>query len=976
MPWLRHTSDEVNIFHPEFESAVNETLREMGLQESYRWIHHYKTVGNSLVPDYVLLNSARQWIIAVEIKRTRADVFSTRYQIQAKSYAEENRSAFPATSPRYFAITNLESTLLFAINEGRPVNECRLQEGLFNSGDFIQGTSMTHRNKFIQDWIQIINRVTSSSIPLFDTVWPGVLSDWLSCSASIPTRGSIAIPEPTTPNWTAVRDYFSESIYIDSARIFLLRCLIAEYLRGTLIRYGHPQGDSIPPVLPDKARVGNTIDALRTIDFKVIFEDFSANIYRSLDDPILVSALMNYINLMTEPGRKIVDFARTRLDSTELVDSIFTALHPVETQAIYGKVQTDPELAAILACLTINGPVNHIMDPCCGDGVLLSAAYDRLIQLGIEGSAACSSLRGIEVDPISVRLSSLQISLKQPASVSPANALSIVQGDLFCSSDEIGQANVILMNPPFKRYEAQDERPVPIELRQHYANAIENVDGEASLTIGGQANLFNYYVEYVGKSVTDNTVLGIILDNRWYHNRYGESLRTFIKNGFLIIGIVEYPHSVFFAGLTIATSIVIMRKSDILLEDHRVKFIRCKVDPRGVDFNVLSACIHGRDTWPTDWSCREVRQADLDPKIGWKSYFTRDLDNNYRSLKWPKLGTLFRQSRRGSLEKEGGGTSVFQFPFNRRKFGNQRIAITENRRRFQTEKGRALTNSENILLREYAAGIPAEYRGYAIKNADRINNYELTEGDVNLDQTLEPPTLREHRELFLNGRSDWTVHHDLALEEIYTNPLVRRYADGVDNIIGLREGVLSREELWHGLCEPIAGELIIPRKMRAGHRVHINQHYFNPADRQIRISSNFITFMDCQAYDDENGLDRLTAVRLIAAYLISSYGQLQFEMEGYNREGVLSVEDEHLQKIHIFDPRWISPELRQSIIEAFHQLPYPILTDRLSPSQPERNRLDALFTEAICARHPEMQADQLLVEVHNALDEWIDARQP
>jgi hypothetical protein len=125
-----------------------------------------------------------------------------------------------------------------------------------------------------------------------------------------------------------------------------------------------------------------------------------------------------------------------------------------------------------------------------------------------------------------------------------------------------------------------------------------------------------------------------------------------------------------------------------------------------------------------------------------------------------------------------------------------------------------------------------------------------------------------------------------------------------------------------------------------------------------------------------DGLDRATATRLVAAFLVSSFGRLQFEIEGYNREGLLSMEKTHLGRIRVFDPRWVRPKSRQAILNAFGALPYPILANRRSSEQTERNALDALLAAEIADRYPQFNAADLLSEVHAALDEWLEARQP
>jgi len=208
------------------------------------------------------------------------------------------------------------------------------------------------------------------------------------------------------------------------------------------------------------------------------------------------------------------------------------------------------------------------------------------------------------------------------------------------------------------------------------------------------------------------------------------------------------------------------------------------------------------------------------------------------------------------------------------------------------------------------------------------------------------------------------------------NARVRPYIDLVEGTVNLNDTVLEREKRWLALREPYAGELILPRKTRSGHRVYVNPFPFIDGGRQVRISSNFLTYGGVLATDEGTNLDRRTSVRLIAAFLVSAFGQVQFEAEGVNREGLLSLEQQQISRIKVFDPRWIAPENREPILEAFGRLPYPVATDRLSAEQPLRNELDRLFSIEIAQRIGTADSTSLLTTVHSALDEWIEARRP
>jgi len=936
-----------------------------------------RTPANPLIPDFVLRRRAsRQWLLAVELKRSRESVLSTRNQVQAKAYAETNQNLYSPTAPRYFAISNLEVTLLHALNGNRPPEECRLQGGYLESGDFHTMLEATHRGQFLQHIRHIVQIVGSGQPPVFETVWPSILTDLLAYVAEAVAIPHARLEEPQTPNWPIVRDYFGSGPSVDSARVLFLRCLMAEYLRGILLKYQHPRANDIPPAQPNLAALATTIAALQQIDFRSLFEAHAPTLYRELAPPALRCLLTAYLESLLAPQRRVVDLAITRLDAPDLVDSLLSRVYPPEVQDQTGKIRTDPELAALLAWLTFTSPTGLIADPCCGDGALLSAAYQFLEDQRIGSADALAALTGIEADPVALRLAEVRLALKQTATLQPEPPVSLTYGDMFAHPEIIQSASGVLMNPPFKRYEDQVERPVPAELRTHYNQAIRAIDGHRSQTTGGQANLFHYYVEFVIKAARPNTFIGIVLDNKWYHNGYGAVLRRLLLDRSEILGIIEYPHWAFFAHWTIATSLLVVRKTAHTNPDHSVKFVRARIDPRGVDLRAVSQAFHHGGTWPVDWQCREEQQSQLKPSEGWKKYFGAALENDFRLEDWLFLPDLFQWSRRGSLEKEGGGVEVYEFPFDRTDYGPRREA-RPNGIGFQTVEAGPLTVAENRTLRELAAQIPDAYRGWALRNSDEVDHFELTLADVQKDQTLEPPSLRSiYDQLFLRDRTPWTAEHEQALTEMRAHPEVGAFIAAVEDIVGLRESILDRKKIWNVLREPVTGELIIPRKTRIGHRVYVNPFAFDLASRQIRISSNFIGFRDCVVTNAASGLDRGTATRLVAAFLVSSFGQLQFEIEGYNREGLLSMEKTHLARIRVFDPRWIRPERRQAILNAFSALPYPIPADRQSSEQTERNALDALLAAEIAIRYPRFDTVDLLSEVHAALDEWLEARQP
>lgn len=972
MPWLNHSDDEVLQFHPAFQAVADHILVDMGIATQCHWEHHPVSTGVQVIPDFVLIETAtNRWILVVEIKRSRAAVFSERNQVQAKGYAEANRLLYPSRFPQYFCVTNMEVTLLFALNGSNPPRDCRIQGMAFDSGSFLPGTSATHQQQFFIDFSQVIDYVRNTQNPVFEVVWPRIVRSMISHSEDLPYDSVIDLSKNVVP--AVVANYFSGGPSEAPRRDLLLRCLSIEYFKGVLARFNHPLARQMPSVRGDVDQVGNAIDELRRIDFSGLFENNAAALYRGLAaNPLYRPALESFLSEIR--SEHVNRLAATRADVFEFPDVIISETYSLPVQDARGKAQTDPDLAALLAALVIDDVDTTVFDPGCGDGSLLSAAYDLLQAHGLSHAEILSRIRGIDADALATKVAAIRLILKEPFALSSQDPCHITPGDMFSSPKSFSGIDVVLMNPPFKRYEAQDEAPIPLELRNHFRSKIEEL-GRTVETAVGQANIYNLYVEYVIKSCAEETTFGIILDNRWYHNKIATPLRKLLLRECTILALVEYPHKNYFTDWIIATSILVVRKG-AAKSSHNVQFLRT-TDPMRSDFSTVGAALRGQCDYPSDWSVNYVNQKFLTAKDSWKSHFSPSLQQEYRCGDWPNIEQLFANRRRGSLAKEGGGVAVFEFPFNRSEYGPYRLA-NPKRQRFETTRGRGLTRLENERLKSSASQIPPQFRGYAVQNSDQLSGYTLSVKDVTQDETLEAPSQRlsAMQATYWHGRRSWDKALDSVVAELMKDASVAMYVQDIEKTVGLNEAVLPKGLLFNVLREPIAGELIIPRKLRMGHRVHINPFPYAPQGRQVRLSSNFLSYGDCQATDLGTGLTRKTSVELIAAFLMSSFGWLQCEIEAVNREGVRSLEKSHVQNIKIFDPRWVRVENRDVISAAARSLPYPLRTDRSPYVQPELQALDKLFADEIVAHNPTLSREDLLQEVWQALTEWLDARNP
>jgi len=975
MGWLKYSDDEVNVFHPEFQNIGNRVLHNLKIEEDYHWEHHLNTSGSKVIPDFVLIDTkTNTWCLVVEIKRSKSAVFSTRHQIQAKGYADENSSLYRPKWPLYFAISNMETSLLFAQNGSNPPKYCRIKDMTFNSGNFLINNATKHKQKFEEHLAIVVSYCLSTNSPVFESYWPRLTKSLIDRTKPIVYDPIISYN--STVNEDEVSKYFAgEYSELDKIQL-LLRCLLTEFLQGILKKYNHPKVKRLSANKGTLNELIKSITILKSIDFSGIFELDISKFYQATNKVKSINlALEEYIQELI--SQNVDRNAETREDSLELPDLLVEELYPLEIQEKKGKVQTDPDLAYLLSSIAIEygGSAEMILDPGCGDGSLLSAAYDVLKENGVSHLKAIQSIMGIEIDPVAAKIAALRLALKEPYSISEKETCPTLCLDMFTAKKHFLEAQIIIMNPPFKRYEDQDSSPIPQSIRSYYSSIIEKEFGKVETNIG-QVNIFHYYLEYIIKASNIDTIIGVVLDNKWYHNKYGEVLREFILRTCSILSVVEYPHDAYFKNWSIATSLLFLKVGKPE-KSHDVSFIRCR-NPFRNDFKIVSKAMANKQEFPSNWSANKHLQSSLG-KTSWKENFSNALENEFRNHDWPILDDLFKFSRRGSLAKEGGGIAVFEFPFKRTNYGPSRTKKPAPRSKYQTVKGDKLSKEANVKLKELASNIPDINRGLAIQNADQIDGYIISTESASKDQTLESPMMRSPSlsKLFFNKRRvAWSADLDNALKELSTEPHTKKYISSISKLVGLNDKTLTKQEIWNVLREPYAGELIIPRKIRIGHRIHINEFAYDQNKRQLRLSSNFFSYSDCIAIDNKNGLDRIMAVELISAFLMSSFGQLQFEIESFNREGARSIEQHQLNKIRIFDPRWIAKSDRDKILSIFRRLPYPLPTDIPPYLQEDLIALDSLFAKQIITKIPDLDADELIEEVQQTLFEWIEIRKP
>ena len=318
--------------------------------------------------------------MVIEIKRRPDTVNSERTQIQAKGYAEANVTWFRHKHPHYFAVTNLEFTYLFALRGGLPPRECRVGEGMsFASGSFLTTPKPAHRAVFQNDIETLMTFSISELNPSFQVVWPSIVKTMFSYASQVPYLP--LFDETRNVGSAIVRDYFSIDRKSEAKNELLLRCLVADYLAGILNKYNHPKGKTLNRIGHTLSSAANSIFSLNSIDFVGVFGTNISNIFIQLQKHTpQKNSIESYLSALY--AANVAALAACRGDSLTLADILIEESAPALLREGHGRAATDPELASLLVGMAITSAEDRVLDPGFGEGNLLSAAYDRLIEFG------------------------------------------------------------------------------------------------------------------------------------------------------------------------------------------------------------------------------------------------------------------------------------------------------------------------------------------------------------------------------------------------------------------------------------------------------------------------------------------------------------------------------------------------------------------------------------------------------------------
>lgn len=224
-----------------------------------------------------------------------------------------------------------------------------------------------------------------------------------------------------------------------------------------------------------------------------------------------------------------------------------------------------------------------VIDPACGSGAFLIAAYDYLkkeldeindriadlkgrtqelfdgdemYDASLENEYLIKCLYGVDLNPESVEISKLSLWLRTLTKDKPLTNLddniksgnSITEFDFQEEFPEVfakGGFDVVIGNPPY--------------VEQKKIKDIKHILEEKYDTYNSMADLYCYFYELAVKMLKTGGVMGYITSNSWLNVDYGINIRKLLNN-YYIIEIEDHNGEKIFSDAQVETNIIILKK--------------------------------------------------------------------------------------------------------------------------------------------------------------------------------------------------------------------------------------------------------------------------------------------------------------------------------------------------------------------------------------------------------------------------------
>jgi|GEM_PF-859140 len=862
MPQIWYNSDEVSVFQPAVELALNNALVSCGYDGIAEVVHNPNIPNSSTIPDCAIrLKASQRFIFIVEVKRTQRDVESQRYQNQSRSYVTDFGTHWEPTYHKYFCVTNIERLVLLADRQGVPLTSCVLKDNpkqhtLFNPVNHDATVSIAELQTTFENILPLIFKRVA---PDWDNNWELVIQSFHNNYIAL--KNSLGYPE-------AVR---KELTLYELFRLLAYAYLKDFYTQTASANAAHfrnypPNNATLPQFTTNLA---NNYNRIIQLDFRQIFIDHPNQGQRIFPDNFSANYLQYFKDLIQCFAQHNNNAVADNSSPSYVFNLLTSKIYDRDELHRKGKIMSDAELSNLLAVLCIDSHSAKVLDPGCGDGALLDAAYDQINLLASSANQIkthnqiLSQIDGIEIDPFLSQLSSFRLLSKNLSQVNNTTVANILIGDVFHNARP-NQYDVVLMNPPFLRNDNPDT-PITTADKARMIGAINAQGLNCFVTNASQPNLYFYFTNFIWHYLRANGKAGIILMTKFLNNEDGEHLKQFISDK--VEAIISYPRK-YFEDFVVSTVIVVLKKGN---NSPNVSFVRvADENVLLIPENIKTILALNADTVTASYKLKVVPRNTLVAADNWRQYLQDSNYDNFSNLNFlVNIEHHFGDVSRGGAEASGASTIIFP--------------TFDNAANHYFGLGKRLTTAQqNAGAVRTRIDIPVALNGnvgFGIQNNFQRRNYVLTVNDIELDKAFHFP-----------ARADRNETNALPVALQANKDLVDLFDDCVTEFGLAKWGTIVNSAFRN----TIIPKILIPRADRTKHCV-----YYNPHNHNLTLSTNFFYCNDLQN-QNANATDE-QQYKFITAFLLSTFGQIQFELNANNQEGLRKLEGFQIKRFKIPD---------------------------------------------------------------------------
>ena len=859
---LTYFDDEVKKYHPVVEQCLNDALFNTGLDGKYAIKHHYGEQTDG-IPDFVLVESKTDDRVAViEVKKTPGDTLSPRYGAQAMKYVRSLKDKnWGKDYPLHFCVTNIEFTQFYHYRDEVSPMGCVLQGSPHKAGNFNTGyaeTLMQFTKRFERYFLDINKKVEPIIDGYFAEISLGLHSAFDELQELL--------------GWADSKFGKATELERETAIYELLRISFYYYIQGKYTEMGSKNSTFFADLeINENSKL--LVQNIETAFCKAMEIDFEDILVNNSDDSMfprgvaenetIADIFSRFLRIMNKNSKLGISYRSELIDYVSLITGV---LYNHEHMRVNGKVMSDEILANILAGFSINSPSDIVIDPSCGDGNLLLGAYNRLKSLGERNhNQLLSQLHGIEIDRNLIQLARFKLLCSDLNSVNKNTKTEISIGD--CILDDFpNKYDAILMNPPFIRNDTlTDSQKI---IAKNYKGHLSKVNGKLSLWSEyskfktTQPNFYHYHIENGLKFLKDDGVMATIVMEKMLNNKDGYGLKNLLLNH--LEAIISYP-SDFFKDSSVTTCILIMKKNP---NTANIGFLNVKNTSLLADIDFLKTALYGNEEINNaDLTLKFRPRKELNPEENWKLLLSnrgdvlRTFTDSWRCIPITEVFTVTR----GNSETAGGSTLIYL---------NRNDPIHKN--------------------------VESKFRGPGLKNSKANRNLKLSSQDIEIDEAVHFP--RKYDDSTPNGFPREFDAYEGFLN--YWNDCIEK---------------LGCKKKWKKIVSNAVNhnksdiEILIPRADRAKHAI-----YYNTLNESIVLSTNFGYLKNFSLSTKNNS--RELQIKFHAAFLLSSFGQVQLELLTGNQEGMRKLEVYHLEKLRVPDSSKIDHKAIETIGLEFDKL--------------------------------------------------------